>query len=69
MPDGTLVLAATFQTLWNLANEIESRYPTSVWPEDSQHPEARVAAGVRLACAQIRHAARQIWDPEEPSDA
>jgi hypothetical protein len=47
-------------TLRAAADLIEGRYPTDVWPEDSQHPESRVAAGVRLACKQLRHEADLI---------
>lgn len=42
------------------ADLIAARFPTATWPEDSQHPEARVAAGVRLACQHMRLEANRI---------
>ena len=58
-PDRVAEVAAP-ATLRAAADLIEARYPTDVWPEDSQHPESRVAAGVRLACKQFRYEATLI---------
>lgn len=41
-----------------IAEENGENYPTDVWPETSQHPEARVAAGCRLASRNIAAAIR-----------
>lgn len=47
-----------------IVREVLDAYPTDVFPEESQSPDARTAAGARLACRNIAADIRAGTVPE-----